>query len=1092
MTSDRFSRSSLKTLFGWIKDFDKTGEILGIRRELFFTPDKNDPFRMKRYGKTLETPLGVAAGPHSQLAQNIMAAWLTGSRYFELKTVQVLDELEITKPCIEMGDEGYNCEWSQELRLHESFDEYLNAWVMLHIMKDMFGFEGDESGFIFNMSVGYNLEGILSDSVQRFLDKMQNCPDELAAKIEEAAEFYPNVRKLSIPAQITDNVTVSTMHGCPPEETEKIGRYFIEERKLNTTIKLNPTLLGSEKLRGILNDSLGFETEVPDLAFEHDLEYGAGVKLIRSLMESAEKTGVEFNLKLTNTLENLNVLGKLPDEAEMIYMSGRALHPISINLASKLQEEFGGELDISFSAGVDCFNIVDTLACNLRPVTICSDILKPGGYGRMAQYVAYMRKGFEEADASSIEELTMKKADAGVLSDSVINNLKTYSKEVLTNPLYKKESRPYEDIKTERSLGFFDCAAAPCITKCAAGQNIPKYIEHIAEGELDKAQRTILATNPFPNVQGKVCDHVCQSKCTRINYDTPLLIRELKRYVADSVASEPLKPAPSNGLSVAVIGGGPAGLSCAYFLALMGFEIDLYEAKESLGGMASDGIPVFRLDDESLNKDIDNIKALGVRIHPNTYITSSKFEELRNKMDYVFIGVGAQKSLPLDIEGIGAEGVYDQLAFLSKVRKLRENELDIGRKVIIIGAGNSAMDAARTAIRMVGNNGEVTIVYRRTRKEMPCDPEEIRGALEEGVKLVELASPERVIVKNGHVTGLEVSRMELGEKDSSGRRRPVKIEGSEYIIEADNIVPAIGQQVELDFYPEDVLEVDQRTFATSIENVYAGGDAHRGASSLINAIGDGQKAAAAIIAKAGRDGHDLSPMDERKPDLIETQIKQAIRDFGEGTPELPADERKNFNLFVSTLTKDEAEREAERCLQCDLICNICTTVCPNRSNMYYPLEETLLPVQVLHGDGTIESAGTKRIEQPYQIINIGDYCNECGNCTTFCPTSGRPYMDKPKFHINEESFEQADFGFHFDSPSSMLIKYSDFTSKLSHDGNRFQYESPLFRAEFDADTMECKKAEILEKDIESIDLSAITDYITLYKGLRSRTPFTGV
>ncbi|MDL2226978.1 putative selenate reductase subunit YgfK, partial [Deltaproteobacteria bacterium OttesenSCG-928-M10] len=268
--SDKFYLTSLSTHLKWIFGDLSRGEIYGIPESLFFRPKKDDPFRMLRYGQTMETPIGVAAGPQTQLVQNIVSAWLTGSRYLELKTIQVLDELEVTKPCIDMADEGYNCEWSQELKLDQSFDEYLNAFIVLYILKDKLGLgEPGEAGFIFNMSAGYNLEGIQSPSVQRFFDRMTGCEKELAEKIDEAAKLYPRVRELKIPARISDNLTVSTMHGCPPEEVEKIGSYFINERGFHTTIKLNPTLLGPEDLRGILNGKLGYQTWVPDEAFGH-------------------------------------------------------------------------------------------------------------------------------------------------------------------------------------------------------------------------------------------------------------------------------------------------------------------------------------------------------------------------------------------------------------------------------------------------------------------------------------------------------------------------------------------------------------------------------------------------------------------------------------------------------------------------------------------------------------------------------------------------------------------------------------------------------------------------------------------------------
>jgi len=363
-----------------------------------FIPVTEPVFQSQRFGQLLETPLGVAAGPHTQMAQNIIGAWLCGARFIELKTIQTLDELDVSKPCIDMYDEGYNCEWSQELRIKDSFDQYLNAWIILHILMGQRPFGG-----IFNMSVGYNYEGILSDNVQWFFDKMNDCHAEKQEKINAIRKIYSRIDEIAIPDCISNNVTLSTMHGCPPQEIEKIGLYLIEEKGLHTTIKLNPTLLGPDELRCILNDTLGYSTPVPDLAFEHDLKYSDALSIIRNLSLAAEKKKVHFAIKLTNTLESLNFRSVFPENEKMMYMSGRALHPISINLARKLQRDFGGKLDISFSAGANCFNFADILACGLKPVTVCSDILKPGGYGRLSQYLENVKEEMHRLSANSLD-----------------------------------------------------------------------------------------------------------------------------------------------------------------------------------------------------------------------------------------------------------------------------------------------------------------------------------------------------------------------------------------------------------------------------------------------------------------------------------------------------------------------------------------------------------------------------------------------------------------------------------------------------------------------------------------------------------------
>jgi len=316
MHTDRFTPLDAATLLRWMQHDLPNKQLFGIDRELFFMPKPDDPFRMERYGKVLETPLGVAAGPHTQLAQNILSAWLCGARYIELKTVQVLDELNVAKPCIDMADEGYNCEWSQELKLDQSFEEYLKAFVLLYVLRDMLNLPveaepGKGPGFIFNMSAGYNLEGIKSPALQRFLDRMENAEEDVKRIKAGLAPLYPAIEKMPIPARLSDNLTVSTMHGCPPDEVESIGRYFITERKYNTAIKLNPTLLGPERLRDILNTQLGYDVCVPDEAFGHDLKYNDGVAIIRKALEApmraiAQNAGFEGSV----VVERVKGMGK--------------------------------------------------------------------------------------------------------------------------------------------------------------------------------------------------------------------------------------------------------------------------------------------------------------------------------------------------------------------------------------------------------------------------------------------------------------------------------------------------------------------------------------------------------------------------------------------------------------------------------------------------------------------------------------------------------------------------------------------------------------------------------------------------------------
>lgn len=1035
--TDKFYPISINQLLQIIlKEYNKNQSIFGIPEELFFNPVKDNKYKINQFNQNIDSPIGVAAGPHSQMAQNIIGTWLMGARYIELKTIQTLDELEVSKPCIDMQDEGYNCEWSQELKIKESFNEYLIAWIIIHILNHKFGY-AKEINTIFNMSVGYNLEGILKDNVQWFFSKMNDCTAELKEKINEIKEIYPEIETISIPNQISDNITLSTMHGCPANEIEDIAKYLLQEKNLHTYVKLNPTLLGSDQLREILNEELNFKTEVPDIAFEHDLKYPDALKIIRSLLEIANQKGLHFGLKMTNTLESTNNKSVFGSNVDMMYMSGRALHPISILVAKKLQNEFNGDLQLSFSAGADAFNNSDILSCGFKTVTVCSDMLKPGGYMRLNQY-------FDELKKANIA-LQISKTDA-------LKNLNNYSKKVLESDFYKRKSIKDLDIKTERNLGNFDCISAPCRDTCATNQDIPDYLYYTSTGQFEKAFEVILKTNPFPSITGMVCDHLCQNKCTRVNYDESLLIREVKRFISEQKEVK-LNSSDKNNLKVAIIGAGPSGLSCAYYLSLAGFSVEIFEANSKAGGMVQYAIPGFRLTDEAIEKDFKRVTDLGVQIHYNHKIDRAKFNSLKENYNYLFIGAGAQLSAPYQLDGIDSEGVLDSLEFLFNVKKGKETclptgRLEIGKNVVIIGGGNTAMDAARTAYRMVGNEGKVTIVYRRTLNEMPADQGEIKAVLEEGMEIIELAGPEKVIQENGKVKALVCSKMELKDSDSSGRPRPVEIKGSEFEITCDTIIPAIGQSLNIDFIQEELLKATIGNYQTQIENIFIGGDALRGAATAIKAIGDGRKAAEQIMKKAEIDFSISKPTNRKDFSKKELMIKRAKRHFAPELVELDIHDRKNFKLVSETLEKEAIQSEAERCLQCDEICNTCTTVCPNFANYSYETEPLTYylqkATQLENREIEIVNEGLFEITQKYQILNIANFCNECGNCNTFCPTNSAPYKEKPKFWLTKSSFDIAKEGYFLKNENTIVYKHKEETYQLEDKKDEFLYITNKF------------------------------------------------
>jgi putative selenate reductase len=1048
--NDKFKPTPLLKLLQIILyQYEKQKSIFGIPEELFFTPSASDPFRFKRFGKLLENPVGLAAGPHTQLAQNIVSAWLCGARYIELKTIQTLDELDVSKPCIDMQDEGYNCEWSQELKIHQSFEQYLDAWIIIHVLKHLF--EGNpiaEPGFIFNMSVGYNLEGIKNENVQWFLNKIKDASFELEEKMKQLKPIYPKIQEIRINPCISDNITLSTMHGCPPEEIEKIGLYLLEEKELHTTIKLNPTLLGKDELLLIMQQS-GFDTIVPDLAFEHDLKYDQAVNIIKNLHKTAERHHLHFGLKLTNTLESINNKDIFPKKEKMMYMSGVPLHPIAINLAYKLQKEFNGELDISFSAGLDAFNVVDVVSCGLYPATVCSDILKPGGYGRLHQYIENLKDSFSNSDSSSISEFICRKSglNDGNERTSALKNLGDYVESLNKTKTYQKKSIKTLSIKTNMQLSTFDCIFAPCQVTCPTQQGIPDYMYYAAHERFEEAKKVILQTNPFPKTTGMVCDHICQSRCTRINYDDSLLIKEIKQSISvNSNFSFSRKDCmPQNGRKVAIIGAGPSGLACAYFLKLSGFDVQIYEKNDSPGGMVYHAIPKFRLNDQDLALDIKMIISLGVSIDFNFVIDNYLFKELVKQNDFVYIAVGAQLARPFSIPGADCPEVLDPIKFLFRAKAGQST--NIGKKVVVIGGGNTAMDAVITCHHLLGGNGSVKLIYRRSIKQMPANEEEIKALIDENIDIIELVNPLKINSRNGKLQSLLCQKMQLGEKDTSGRAKPVPIEGSEFEIECDTIIPAVGQETDIGFIDDELLKIGNGTYETLVPNVFMGGDALNGGLSIIAAIGDGRKVAQLIIDKSAIDFKTKKTSERPTADYRDLMIRKSKRIKTQNVKEIDHQKKNSFDLALPLLNMQDTIREASRCLLCDELCSICTSTCPNLALFAYPIQ----PFVLRDKDGKI----IFEIKQDIQILHVADWCNQCGNCKTFCPSSGAPWEKKPHLYLDKTGFDNTNEGYYFNfndlEPTLRYKNGSEFYS-LAENTTNYSYIAPVFSAEIEKQT----------------------------------------
>ena len=929
--------------FGQLMDWvlqEKKGQdtVFGVHRPYTADP-KND---MTIFTRNLETPVGPAAGPHTQLAQNIIASYYAGARFFELKTVQKMDGAELSacvnKPCILADDEGYNCEWSTELTVPDAMGEYIKAWFILHVIAKEFGL-GAQDGFQFNISVGYDLAGIKGDKVNTFIDGMMEAKETVIFQecrkwlLDNADKFQNFTREdiEAIPSNVCNSATISTLHGCPPQEIESIANYLLTEKHLNTFVKCNPTLLGYDFARKTM-DEMGYDYMVfGDFHFRDDLQYEDAVPMLTRLMKLSEGLGLEFGVKITNTFPVDVTRNELPSEE--MYMSGKALFPLSISLAAKLSAEFAGKLRISYSGGADYYNIDKIVGCGIWPVTMATTLLKTGGYQRFTQV------------ADKVEGICPKKWE-GIDVDA----LKKLAADAITDGHHVKNIKPVPNRKSTKEVPLLDCFYAPCSEGCPIHQDIPQYVALTGEGKYKEALEVILEKNALPFITGTLCAHNCMTKCTRNFYEESVNIRGTKLTAAEHGYEQligEIKAGEPNGKKVAVVGGGPAGIAAAYFLAREGAAVTIFEKEEKAGGVIRYVIPGFRIGDAAIDKDISFIQKMGVEIRTNTEITSVADLKAQG-YDAVILAIGAGKPGTLKLE---KGETVNALKFLRDF-KANDGKLNIGKNVVVIGGGNTAMDTARAAKRTEGVE-HVYLVYRRTKRYMPAAEDELLEVLEEGVEFKELLSP--VSLDGGR---LLCKKMKLGQMDASGRAGVT--ETADVVeVPADTVIVAVGEKIDTDFYTANQIAVDERgkakvndkTLETSVSGVYVAGDGARGAATIVEGIRDAQLAVKDILGK------------------------EITRDAA-----VTGDVKDCFEKKGILKHSKEAKTEEERCLTCNKVCENCVDVCPNRANI-----SIKVPGMAMN-----------------QVIHVDYMCNECGNCKSFCPYASAPYKDKFTLFANEK------------------------------------------------------------------------------------------
>ncbi len=533
----------------------------------------------------------------------------------------------------------------------------------------------------------------------------------------------------------------------------------------------------------------------------------------------------------------------------------------------------------------------------------------------------------DENDLQILEEFSETIKDASMcglgqtLPNPVLSTLKYFKDEYVQHTKYKRCP----------ALVCKGIISSACQHSCPISQDVPSYIGYLAQGKFEEAVKIVLKENPLPSICGRVCDTPCEEKCEAGEWDDPIAIRALKRFLADyemkhDVESDQ-KPKPEREERIAIIGSGPGGLTCAYYLALEGYKVTVFESLPIVGGMLAIGIPEFRLPKDILNHEIERIKKLGVEIKTNTTIGKDiPLEKLKEEYKAVFIAIGAHKGLKMKIPNEDSEGVLDAVEFLRDFNL--GNEVNIGDRVIVIGGGNSAIDAARVAKRL---GKETTILYRRTRVEMPAIKSEIEEALLEGIDIQFLAAPIKVLSDNGKIEAIECIRMKLSDVDESGRRRPVPIEGSEFKVDVDTLILAISQEPEvsllvgengLEVSAWNTLEVDPETLLTNVEGIFAGGDVVSGPNTVTAAMSHG-KIAAQMIDKYVR-GEKL----ERKYEVTRPAVRVEAMELSEEEtknlkrpemPSIPVDQRiESFKEVELGFGEAAAIIEAKRCLRCDL------------------------------------------------------------------------------------------------------------------------------------------------------------------------------
>lgn len=895
-----------RELLTWITtEYQQAGSVFGVAK-----PFKATARKLPIFGGSIETPIGPAAGPHTQFAQNIIAAYFAGARFFELETVRA----EVTadgNPTIDAEDECYHYGCPSPLTAEQAFDEYVKAWCACKIMAKVYGL-GNVDGFVFHMSVGGDLAELQSQPIDTFLNNMTDASGTAVFHecLDTLKEFFPEEADYigAISPCISHSVTLAADVQASAAAIEETAAYLMLEKHLHLFVKCAPTLLGCEYARYMLAQLEYRYIQLDDRDFLGCMQYDEAIALFTRLQALSKEHDLEFGIKMGGSLP---VAGKVGEEPVKKYLSGKALYALTASLTYQLARDLKEQaIRISYSGGADAFHAAPLFECEIWPITMASTILKPGGYQRFTQ-IAYQ----------------LVPSMYGAFGRINVHSLRQVAQSMISDMHLVKLSQDTPNYKLDKPVPLLDCFTAPCKQVCPIGQDIPEYLELASKGKYVDALRVITETNPLPFITGCLCTHPCMDKCVRSHYDKPTNARFGKLLIAraayDAYMETVETPAPADTTAkVAVIGGGATGMSAAYFVGRAGIPVTLFERSDKLGGVVRHITPDSRISDEDVDKDAALMMKMGVDVRLNTGAPS--VAELK-AMGYthIFIATGAWKHNTLDIPRGNAIPAFEWL------RDFRaKKDVPLGH-VVVVGGGNVAVDVARAAV--VAGATSSTLLYRRTRKYMPANHLEIEKALADGVQLAELSLPTE---KAG--SKLLCSKLVLGAPDASGRRSTIDL-GDFSLIPCDTIITALGESVHSDPFTENGIEVNETgypAFKTNLEGVYAGGAAIRRAADVVEGIADAKAFAEIVIGEAH-------------------------------TYTIPAESRVEPATAIAKkgILCDMARTEGDRCLNCATVCQICADVCPNRANVAIVLPDGRR--QILHIDRLCSSCGNCATFCPY-------------------------------------------------------------------------------------------------------------------------------